>query len=332
MEMFMFGRNTFLCLVVILNTAILQDALDNSVFDDENEIASVETRSLSKCSNFGSKSFCHRNRNMCGKDKVKWSCQRTCNVGISRAGNGRIVGGSAVTPHSHPWQVSLVFRGDGRFPFCGGTLISDRHVLTAAHCVKGETAKAIHAIVGDHNWEEGATGTAHTVKSIQPHKRYKKRTFDFDYALLTLNEAVSIEAKHQPACLPTAGSWLFKDNRLKKKRFTVSGWGALRENGDGPSKLHSVNVPFVKWKLCKKLYKKKRTKVTWRMLCAGNVWKGGIDACQGDSGGPLVLKNVPKNRVTLMGVVSWGVGCAKKRKPGVYSDTRRILNWITSKM
>ena len=185
----------------------------------------------------------------------------------------RIVGGGAVTPYSLPWQVALVRRGSSR-PFCGGTLISERHVLTAAHCIGG----TIDVVVKEHSVTSSSDGTRHTTCRSVKHPSYSNVNYDF--AILHLNQPVTLGTRAVPACLPTSS---FGGNFLAGKQMTVSGWGALTEGGGSPPVLHSVNVPGMTNAQCQTNYQGQAT-ITNAMLCAGQPG-GGVDSCQGDSGG-----------------------------------------------
>ena len=184
-----------------------------------------------------------------------------------------IVGGSEVTPYSLPWQVAFVRRGSNS-PFCGGTLISDRHVLTAAHCTSGN--RNYDVIVGEHTITSTADGTRHRVCRYNDHPNYSNLNNDF--SILHLETPVTIGTRAAPACLPTS---TFGGDFLAGKTLTVSGWGALSEGGGSPNVLHSVGVPGMTNQQCLGNYP---GQISSSMICAGRAG-GGIDSCQGDSGG-----------------------------------------------
>ena len=213
--------------------------------------------------------------------------------------NDRIVGGSAVQKHSLPWQVSLVAIDRNRFPWCGGTIISDRHVLTAAHCMyifpdnytlplEPLDKNLIGVVVGEHDWTDTSHGEEYGVNCKHVHPRYDPNTgiypnriFDWDVAILVLNRKIVIGRKQQPACLPPARR--FTDRYLGGKNLLVSGWGQLAYDEYGPDRLNSVELPFIPWGECKNLLPEGWVKRI--MICAGNVEDGGVSACYGDSGG-----------------------------------------------
>ena len=197
----------------------------------------------------------------------------------------KIVGGSPVTPYSIPWQVALVDSG-GNWPWCGGTLIDESHVLTAAHC----TDENFDIIVGDHDWTSSNDGTRHTVCKTVIHPSYSQSAVDNDFAVVHLQSPVEIGARAVPACLPPTDGAMAGDF-LAGKNMTVSGWGALSEGGSQPIELHSVSVPGITNFECNQAYSSIQS-ISDAMLCAGNVEYGGVDSCQGDSGGKL-SKSVP---------------------------------------
>ena len=158
-------------------------------------------------------------------------------------------------------------------------MISDRHVLTAAHCTSYYADYDV--IVGEHNISYSSQdGTRHSVCRYVDHPWYNSYTQDYDFSILHLDRPVQLGVRAVPACLPSTN---FMGNYLNGKNLTVSGWGALSEGGWGPDVLHSVGVPGMTNAFCNQpsFYD---GQITDAMLCAGQP-SGGIDSCQGDSGG-----------------------------------------------
>lgn len=158
-------------------------------------------------------------------------------------------------------------------------------------------------------------GVVHTVKRIVQHQNFSYQTIDWDYSLLELDSDISLSQSAQPVNLPAQSERI-----ADKTECLVTGWGTTQSVSESRDRLRAALVPIVNQKKCARAYQKIGT-ITDRMICAGYD-KGGRDACQGDSGGPLVANNV------LVGVVSWGQGCAMANYPGVYSRVATVRNWI----
>ena len=217
-------------------------------------------------------------------------------------GSNKIVGGVAAAKGEFPFIVSL--RDPGGH-FCGGSLIAKDWVLTAEHCVTNGVSAVF---LGIYDQDDLAGKEWHRVKRIVPHPLRGRR--DYDYALIQLDG----DSKFTPIAL----------NRAEisgEADLVTAGWGKTSESGDWPRLLQKVTVPFVSREKCSAAYP---GKITDRMICAG-FEAGGKDACQGDSGGPLFTDNGMQR--TLVGVVSWGKGCAR-RYYGVYSKVNAVTEWI----
>merc|ERR1719423_589765 len=246
------------------------------------------------------------------KDFTTSSNMEKCSCGIPNRSN-RIVGGVETETNEYPWQVALVSSGGSR-PFCGGTLISCSHVLTAAHCTAGSSASSISVLVGEHRIDDNSF-TRVSLSKITDHPDYNDNTLDNDYSILTLAQPVKFSTTVAPACLPADNS---KD--FAGEMATVSGWGTLSSGGNQPTVLNEVDVTVQSNAQCQTAY---GNSITSNMICAADAGK---DACQGDSGGPLsVMEN---GKYAVVGVVSWGFGCANANFPGVYARVTEKMDWI----
>ena len=224
----------------------------------------------------------------------------------------KIVGGVEASVGEFPFIVSL----QSGSHFCGGSLIRKNWVLTAAHCVKGGTVRKI--LVGLHDQKNAVNAEVLTLKTIIAHPLYNTRTMEYDYALIQTNE----DSSYAPIALNPTEIGFGADEIMS----TVAGWGTLREGSYSlPAKLQKVDLPLVSTDECNKGYK---GQIKDTMLCAGYP-QGGKDSCQGDSGGPLVANDVNGDRY-LIGVVSWGQGCARANYYGVYSKVSAVYDWINT--
>ncbi|KAL4899966.1 hypothetical protein BDW74DRAFT_183282 [Aspergillus multicolor] len=223
-----------------------------------------------------------------------------------------IVGGTEVSILDYPYQVALLSRGACT---CGGSIISPTHIITAAHCVRSaltENRLSIRAGSSFHN----AGGVVVNVSSIAIHPQYSVALVDNDIAVLTLAEALEYGPGIEAVALPAVGS----ANLAAGYEVVVSGWGSVAEIGAVSRVLRAVTVDVTSITECKAAHGEKY--ITAGMFCAG-VPGGGKDACYGDSGGPVVADGV------LVGIVSWGKGCARAGYPGVYASTAYLRSFIT---
>ncbi|XP_051874830.1 coagulation factor IX [Pristis pectinata] len=229
----------------------------------------------------------------------------------------RIIGGNLCRRGLCPWQV-LVNNMDG-YGFCGGTLINSRWVVSAAHCF--DTIRPHSVTVGEFDklqteiWEQNVL-----VKKILTHPQYDPITYDNDIALLYLNQSVNFTSTVAPICLPNhnLGKLLLQGGKVGM----VSGWGVTWERGRASRFLRRVQLPYVEQATC---IKSTRLEITDNMFCAGytNEYK---DSCRGDSGGPYAV--LYRETWYLTGVISWGEGCAKEGKYGLYTRVPGYLSWI----
>lgn len=224
----------------------------------------------------------------------------------------RIVGGKAVKIQDVPYQISLLYNNKHT---CGGSLLSHNLVITAAHCVHNRDNSKFKIRTGSSYIGEG--GTVVRVKKITPHPKYNARNIDYDFALVELDEYNKKDVIQSYINLPKSN-----DNIKDGSMLLVSGWGSTQSNNESNKQLRAVSVPKFNQRRCGVSYAAFGG-ITDRMLCAGYD-RGGKDACQGDSGGPLVDPTTK----TLVGVVSWGYGCASPRYPGVYSKVSSVRGWI----
>uniref|UniRef100_A0A8C8X966 trypsin n=1 Tax=Panthera leo TaxID=9689 RepID=A0A8C8X966_PANLE len=231
----------------------------------------------------------------------------------------KIVGGYTCEENSIPYQVSL----NSGYHFCGGSLISDQWVVSAAHCYKsalnsefsgrGFEHCRIQVRLGEHNIEvlEGDEQFINSAKVIR-HPRYNSWTLDYDIMLIKLSSPAALTARVSTISLPSACA-------PAGTQCLISGWGNTLSSGTNyPELLQCLDAPLLSQAQCKAAYP---GQITENMVCAGFL-EGGKDSCQGDSGGPVVCKG------ELQGIVSWGYGCAQKNKPGVYTKVCNFTDWI----
>lgn len=245
-----------------------------------------------------------------------------CSLSVSVfASDARIVGGELASIESRPYQVSLQDSSAGNARerhFCGGALIGDRWVLTAAHCLTHPRVTIDRVLVGTDTLYQGGVELGISRQFIHS---------DSDIALIELTRSAPAGLER----LKLPDSTVLEMAANPGSLATVSGWGAtldatLDGGGGVTNYLRQVTVPLVSNAECRAVY---GNSILDNMVCAG-LAEGGLDSCQGDSGGPLTV-DVHGTDYSI-GVVSWGRGCAQPDAYGVYVRTGSFINWINTTM
>jgi len=241
---------------------------------------------------------------------------------------GKIVNGEDAKYGEWPWQVSLrQWRTATFLHKCGAALLSENWAITAAHCVESVNPDELLLRMGefDLNDEEHEPFTFQDrkVQIVASHPKFDPKTFEYDLALLRFYEPVVFTPNIIPVCIPE------DDEDLVGRDAWVTGWGRLYEDGPLPSKMQKVTLPIINNTECELMYEKAgfREHIPHIFICAG-YREGGKDSCEGDSGGPMSVQRQDDGRFMLSGVISWGIGCAEKNQPGVYTRISDFREWI----
>jgi len=224
----------------------------------------------------------------------------------------RVVGGDRVSIADHPWVVYVADATGNQF--CGGTLVAPTKVVTAAHCATTRTPRNTRVVLGRED-RRGDEGVVARLSAIWIHPEYVSADQGADVAVLTLRTPVDYEPL--PLAQPSDGA-LYEAGTSGR----VYGWGRTSEQGSGSRYLLGATVPVTDDDYCRTAYPQYDPD---EMTCAGYD-EGGVDTCQGDSGGPLVAGG------KLIGVTSWGEGCARPGKPGVYSKVASYSGLIEEQL
>ncbi|XP_047027287.1 trypsin, alkaline C-like [Helicoverpa zea] len=231
----------------------------------------------------------------------------------------RIIGGSLTTIDQYPTMAACLttFNFVNYFQSCGGTILNNRSILTAAHCTIGDTANQWRFRVGSSFANSG--GIVHNVQQIFNHPNYDQAAYlDLDIAILRSATAISFNNNVRPVSI--AGSnYNLPDNQV----VWAAGWG-VTESGSTSEQLRHVQVFSINQAACRSRYAARGVSITDNMLCSGILGVGGRDQCSQDSGGPLYHNGIQ------VGVCSFGIGCADPQFPGVNARVSRVTAWITS--
>ncbi|NWR61672.1 CTRL protease, partial [Bucorvus abyssinicus] len=224
----------------------------------------------------------------------------------------RIINGQNAVPGSWPWQVSLQTRSGSHF--CGGSLINEYWVVTAAHCNFNPYAHVV--VLGEYDGSNPQAVQVKTVAKAITNPSWNPNTFNNDIALLRLSTPAQLGPRVAPVCLAPAN--LNLPNNLQ---CVTTGWGRVNPNSQAlAQRLQQVTLPLISQSQCMRYW---GNRITSAMLCAGGV---GASSCQGDSGGPLVFLN--GNVWTLIGIVSFGSTDCNVRIPAIYTRVSYFRNWI----
>ncbi|KAI3380914.1 hypothetical protein SNEBB_010650, partial [Seison nebaliae] len=228
----------------------------------------------------------------------------------------RIVNGDVVEPNSIPFIVRIITQKASGWTYCGGSIVNNRWIVTAAHCVKGAIASYIH--VGDHNIFkfDGPIELLMEIENIEIHSNFSLSRLVADIALMRTEKEITFGVGVQPICLSE-----FEKNIGDE--VTVAGWGAVSTNGNSATELRKVNISIKNDSFCGANLQGRQDTV----FCAGDT-DNVKDTCSGDSGGPLYYVN--NSRFTLVGVTSYGIGGCRGR--GGYVKLPFFKDWMTTVM
>lgn len=226
---------------------------------------------------------------------------------------GRITGGENTTIGDYPYTVSIRI---ANYHYCGGSIISNRVIVTAAHCVYPTIPANLHSV-------QYATSVIGGTKNVIPAERtlrnenYNTTNYNNDVGLLFLTSEIVFNAGANLISLASQAP-------ARGVSAVITGWGFLSETGPLASRLQKAIVQIIDRSDCQQMYKG-INKITLSMICAG-VENGGIDACKWDSGGPLAVSG------QLVGIISNGYRCGDPNYPGVYTNVAALKSWIEENM
>jgi len=232
----------------------------------------------------------------------------------------KIIGGTKVDSVKYPWMTALIYSGEDAYDgqFCGGSLIAPQWVVTAGHCVDSLSVGDLEVLIGQ-NQLTGSGGERIVVDQILPFPGYDSSNQFGDIALLhliepSIQEPIGIVSRTDlPLFMPF-------------ETATIIGWGNMSSSGyNYPDDLMEAEVMMLPFGFGEFAYDDDF--IPPGMLVAGYP-RGGIDTCDGDSGGPLVVYSDSENDWLLVGITSWGIGCAMPRAPGVYTNVLIFSRWI----
>ncbi|KAG8041997.1 hypothetical protein G9C98_007305, partial [Cotesia typhae] len=229
--------------------------------------------------------------------------------------HARIINGSDVQAGEIPYQVSLQYVFIANFHFCGGSVLNEKYVITAAHCVESKSAEQIKVIAATTNLKK--PNSTHFVAEITVHEKYNSSdSWKNDIALIKIKGRFEISAVLKFVPLPIPNQDIPAESVA-----VISGWGTLQEGGKTPVVLQKTEVFIASQSYCKQVHTDAGSNIHETHICAYDpVHETG--PCNGDSGGPLMVDN------KLVGLASWVRGCASTMYPTVYTRVPSFLDWI----
>uniref|UniRef100_A0AB38ZEC3 Venom S1 protease 28 n=1 Tax=Ectomocoris sp. TaxID=3104572 RepID=A0AB38ZEC3_9HEMI len=244
-----------------------------------------------------------------------------CSCGWANKDDQRIVGGKATKVNEYPMMAGFVYLEEDKV-LCGGTIITQRHIITAAHCTEPFTPEEYGIFIGHHNYKKAKN----EINLLAPekfieHENYDSFTLKYDISLVIMKEIIEFSKNVGPACMPKT-----TDLNVIKHRVKILGWGLTRYKGKTSDTLLKVNVDVQEFNTCveKNIHLELQD---IHQLC---TFRKSKDSCSGDSGGPLLWVDPDTNRYTLVALTSYGTNCAKY--PAVNSDITYFLYWIQQKI
>ncbi|XP_053617359.1 trypsin, alkaline C-like [Plodia interpunctella] len=238
----------------------------------------------------------------------------------------RVVGGTPTTISQYPVLAQLLLDSWGTNNYvqhCAGVILTARHVISTAHCFQYNENTGLNYTqpkywkirVGSSFRSRG--GMLYNVKTIVPHRNFDKYFYTRDIAIVVVSKPFLMGRNVRQGTIITRGTEL-KPNSI----CTLVGWGSKEVDGAQPEQLHHAMMYTIDKQVCASRYKTISAIIDDKMMCAGLLNMGGVDACFGDSGGPLIYKGL------VVGLVSYGYSCGHKYYPGVYTKVSSYTDWI----
>uniref|UniRef100_E2J7A0 Salivary trypsin n=1 Tax=Triatoma matogrossensis TaxID=162370 RepID=E2J7A0_9HEMI len=255
------------------------------------------------------------NRNVPGEKTTN------CDCGWANKEDKRIVGGEETNVNEYPMMAGLFFK-PRKLLFCGGTIITQYHILTAAHCTEPfeEDVEDLQIVLGEHDQDkvdESSSTVYMDVLNVVPHEEYYLIGHRHDIAIILLKNKIVYTNTVGPACMP------IEPINMIGHKIKVLGWGKLSTNGPTSKVLMKVYLNVVTLEVCNNTYEDIDL-VERRQICTYYPTK---DSCQGDSGGPLLWLDREINRYVLAAATSYGESCATD-VPAVSTNISYYMPWI----